>query len=639
MKHFFKHDEFHNCFDNISEFNTPTIIKVDDASTSYGNIIYFDSAINDKRFTKNDYLSFGIIGNGTAQAQFTPPSIFTDQNIISYQINDGVWQPITSSYQISIFVKGGDIIRFKGNLTSYDYRSRSSPFFQISSYDNVRCVVFGNLNSLIYGDNWASTTNTNSAPYMFAAIFKDNKGLISAKYLEIPTCISTATGCFYEMFKGCTLLIDAPEIPLICSDYCCYGMFSGCSALSSIPSDLVIENGDYCCSNMFYNSGLTTVPNISFSLLENDASTLSHAFESAFAKCYSLTDLTSSMYNMPINFDYIYHSMFEECIKLKVGYFPHRSYPYESFIGTHALDSMYKNCTSMLQLSDSYQISAGYINDYGCADMFYGCSSLQFANSYLNVGQIKNNGIARMFYGCTSLSIAPVIDSYDILSGGCSEMFKNCTLLEEASICCRVITLGTVNTPEDFSFYNMFENCDNLINVMCIANSAYDSNSLSATTVFLPDTSGTLYVYGNWDNTNLNEWTVVNIEYNNAFGNEGTLTMPDDFTDQTKLATLYQNIYNQTRYAYSSVYVLCTNTEPIYNVLKQPDVHGSGYVDFSYILYNKNGSMIITKRVDTSTDDTTYSVSFTNVSASQLESIQYQWYTLSNVTFYPFINN
>jgi hypothetical protein len=43
--------------------------------------------------------------------------------------------------------------------------------------------------------------------------------------------------CFYNMFKGCSSLTQAPELPAITlADYCYYCMFWDCTSLTQAPA-------------------------------------------------------------------------------------------------------------------------------------------------------------------------------------------------------------------------------------------------------------------------------------------------------------------------------------------------------------------------------------------------------------------
>lgn len=58
--------------------------------------------------------------------------------------------------------------------------------------------------------------------------------------------------CFYMLFKGCTGLISAPELPAVAlSQSCYYGMFQGCTGLISVPELPATTFAAFCYSQMF----------------------------------------------------------------------------------------------------------------------------------------------------------------------------------------------------------------------------------------------------------------------------------------------------------------------------------------------------------------------------------------------------
>jgi hypothetical protein len=63
-------------------------------------------------------------------------------------------------------------------------------------------------------------------------MFKGCTSLTTAP--ELPATTATI-GCYREMFKGCTSLAQAPELPATTlADYCYSWMFEGCKKLSTI---------------------------------------------------------------------------------------------------------------------------------------------------------------------------------------------------------------------------------------------------------------------------------------------------------------------------------------------------------------------------------------------------------------------
>ena len=73
---------------------------------------------------------------------------------------------------------------------------------------------------------------TKLADYCYSSMFRDCTGLTSAPELPATTL---ATNCYYYMFYGCTGLTSAPELPATTlAANCYYYMFYGCAKLSLI---------------------------------------------------------------------------------------------------------------------------------------------------------------------------------------------------------------------------------------------------------------------------------------------------------------------------------------------------------------------------------------------------------------------
>ena len=100
-------------------------------------------------------------------------------------------------------------------------------------------------------------------------------------------CAQTALAkyCYIFMFRGCTGLTSAPELPATTlTDYCYDYMFDGCTGLTSAPELPATTLATACYNSMFYGcTGLTSAP-------ELPATTLAAAcYNSMFDGCTGLT--------------------------------------------------------------------------------------------------------------------------------------------------------------------------------------------------------------------------------------------------------------------------------------------------------------------------------------------------------------
>jgi beta-galactosidase len=200
-----------------------------------------------------DYLTFNIITTGDIKWKALGSGY---AKTIEYSINGGTWTSITStSAGVSIPVTAGDRIRFRGTNTTYaGSKSNYSGFEGGSAYFDIE----GNINSLLYGDNFASTTALTNSTYQFCSIFKLTNA-VSAENLILPAttlknycyramfsntytlekapalpATTLAKGVYWYMFENCAI-IKAPDLLATTLTGECYGyMFTGCHNLNYI---------------------------------------------------------------------------------------------------------------------------------------------------------------------------------------------------------------------------------------------------------------------------------------------------------------------------------------------------------------------------------------------------------------------
>lgn len=137
--------------------------------------------------------------------------------------NEGPWTSGVGNTAMTL--SQGDKVMFRHNT--------NSSYPGMFSDNTMDFKVYGNIESMEYGDNFenATTVKTNSG---FSQYFLNCTGLVDAGNLILPAT-TLKTTCYYRMFKGCTRLTTAPELPapqILDNSY--KEMFSGCSALNYI---------------------------------------------------------------------------------------------------------------------------------------------------------------------------------------------------------------------------------------------------------------------------------------------------------------------------------------------------------------------------------------------------------------------
>lgn len=153
-----------------------------------------------------------------------------------YSLNEGDW--VSTSNPTTISLNAGDAVRFKGNV------SDANGMF---SGNTIQSDVYGNIMSLKYGDNFVNATDIFASQDMF----KDYTGLKNSNRLVLPA-IQLRTGCYIEMFKGCSSLITAPVLPATTLRDACYRfMFMNCVSLTTAPELKVTTIGSLARTNTY----------------------------------------------------------------------------------------------------------------------------------------------------------------------------------------------------------------------------------------------------------------------------------------------------------------------------------------------------------------------------------------------------
>ena len=239
-------------------------------------------------------LTFEIISGGTIM-WYSQQS----NKVVEYQINDGNWTSITAGTGTSISVQEGDIVRFKGHNDAYGIPSNDPACTTfIGSGDTMATAVFnvyGNIMSLIDGDNYQGLQFTNANIGAFVGLFHHfkpnstdlpfNYSLQSAANLILPD--NVVDNCYRGMFMMCDGLVDASNLILPATTLAanCYNrMFSACLSLQAAPALPATNLVDSCYYYMFrFSTSLTTAPELPATALA------SRCYYSMFEGCTSLT--------------------------------------------------------------------------------------------------------------------------------------------------------------------------------------------------------------------------------------------------------------------------------------------------------------------------------------------------------------
>ena len=240
---------------------------------------------------------------------------------LQYRIGtSGEWLPYTIDTVITL-ANVGDIIQFQNtneNLSTSSYFVKFIMTGKIAASGNVQSMLnyinycnnscfkemFRNCSALTQAPELPATTLANNC---YEYMFRNCSALTQAP--ELPAT-NLANSCYYCMFEYCSALTQAPELPATTLKPTCYSyMFNGCSALTQAPElpATVLVNG--CYSSMFRNcSALTQAPELPATTLADNC------YESMFNGCSALTqapELPATILDLGC-----YKEMFKNCSSL-----------------------------------------------------------------------------------------------------------------------------------------------------------------------------------------------------------------------------------------------------------------------------------------------------------------------------------
>ena len=196
---------------------------------------------------------------------------------LQYSVNNGKWENVVANEEVTFGGTNGDL-RLRGTNIN-GTASEWSTYSTITFTDDVNVACTGNILTLLDWRNY-NIVETNKAK--FCSLFKDCSVLTTAP--ELPAT-KLAEHCYASMFSGCTSLTSAPKLPAIeLAKYCYLYMFYGCTRLTSASELPATTLANDCYDSMFYGcTSLTSAPKL-------PATTLARScYSSMFFGCSSLT--------------------------------------------------------------------------------------------------------------------------------------------------------------------------------------------------------------------------------------------------------------------------------------------------------------------------------------------------------------
>jgi len=221
-----------------------------------------------------------------------------------YSLDSGsTWSAITSGSgdKAIATINSGETMWIKCSTTHW--ASGWSSYNNFYSTKNIK--AYGNVMSLLYGDNFKTATTIQANNALVGLFFGTsssggtNTKIVSAKNLVLPA-IEIKPVCYNGMFRGCTALIDGPKLLPATTIYqdSYASMFEGCTSLKEGPEIMattIASGGSTAMARMFcmnrsskVNAAMTKSP----ILRVTNPQSVSNVYQDLFKGNGSLTEVT-----------------------------------------------------------------------------------------------------------------------------------------------------------------------------------------------------------------------------------------------------------------------------------------------------------------------------------------------------------
>ena len=293
--------------------------------------------------------------------------IYLNSEDVNYSRDNGqTWTRLQFGNHINM--TNGEKVLWKSYWYNENGRFESVKIGNLS--ESGRCNVYGNVMSLLYGDDFEGVTTMEGKPHLsglFTPLYFNGLGVVSAENLLLPAT-TLAERCYYHMFRGCTKLVTAPAIlPATTLAKNCYqGMFGGCTSLKNIPQLPATTLAEGCYNSMFSGcTSLTIAPQLPVMTLAE------YCYGGMFWGCTSLT--TAPLLPATTLANWCYHNMFRECTSLTTA----PELP-ATTLAEYCYQGMFLSCTS---LTTAPELPATTLVSHCYYVMFTDCTSLSYVKA------------------------------------------------------------------------------------------------------------------------------------------------------------------------------------------------------------------------------------------------------------------
>ena len=255
------------------------VIRISDYIS--GNIIWEKVPVN-YFYIQNTYSGTNTVTITSTSLNTPTEGYFT--RTLQYSKDRRVWTTVVLEHQVSttITLNQGEKVYFRNTNGKLNYYNTVEYFYTSFSASQSH-TVGGNIESLVDYRNIGRINYQYSGTY--SNLFRDDTALTSASGLIMPSNNLSAS-CMSDMFRGCTSLTVAPDLPATTlSKYCYRRMFAECRSLTETPDLPAASVQDGVYWSMFRNcTSLTDTHELYLKVLTKNC------YNSMFAGCTSLVD-------------------------------------------------------------------------------------------------------------------------------------------------------------------------------------------------------------------------------------------------------------------------------------------------------------------------------------------------------------
>lgn len=235
--------QYKKLMDKVNEHKNDTIeISDDEYMKYYGDVIPDEPEDDeDDHDYSKDYFTIEALSIGTIGIKSIDFEERQDlSKLIEYSLDNGItWNSVDILHYPAYETK--NLFIFNNFNIGDKVLIKSNNFFNViggsvRSYfgGTAQIKVYGNIMSLIYGDNFINQVVINKEAIFYELFWECWDTLIDAQNLILPA-IELSNYCYCEMFKNCTNMIKAPEIPNISPAMGSFvDMFLSCNSLNYI---------------------------------------------------------------------------------------------------------------------------------------------------------------------------------------------------------------------------------------------------------------------------------------------------------------------------------------------------------------------------------------------------------------------